>query len=164
MFILLIVLLIVGIVLFVFLKNKTNFSEGKVAKEEVWPFASKGVLTINEQPLYFKLCEVCIDHIVLVQVNMSSFLEINKKVLPDYKKHSSWKNKINQKSVDFLICNKDFSVVCAIELDDSSHNRHSRKTADESKNKALASAGIKLLRWTKKSMPSSDEMKKQIFG
>ena len=164
MFILLIVLLLAGIFLFVFLKNKSNYSDAKGVKEEVWPFASKGVLTVNEQPLYFKLCEVCPDHIVLVQVNLSSFLEINKKLLPDYKKHSSWRNKIDKKSVDFLVCNKDFSVVCAIELDDLSHNRQSRKNADDQKNKAIESAGIKLVRWMKKTMPSSDEMKKQIFG
>ena len=56
-------------------------------------------------------------------------------------------------SADFLVCNKDASVVAVIELDDASHQRHDRQVADEKKDKALKAAEIKIIRWHVKSIP-----------
>lgn len=45
------------------------------------------------------------------------------------------------------------SIVAVVELDDASHRREARKEADAKKNKALANAGIRVLRWEAKSLP-----------
>ena len=59
---------------------------------------------------------------------------------------SSYNNKISQKHVDFLICDRiTFAPVYAIELDDSSHNRPSVQDRDEEVNAIYASAGLKLI-------------------
>ncbi len=40
----------------------------------------------------------------------------------------SWLNRINRMSADFVVCNKDSSIVAVIELDDASHQRQNRQT------------------------------------
>ena len=52
-------------------------------------------------------------------------------------------NKLNQKHVDYVICNAtDLSVVGVVELDDQSHSREDRAKRDEFVDQALAGAKI----------------------
>jgi hypothetical protein len=51
------------------------------------------------------------------------------------------------------VCLKDSTIVAAVELDDKSHERADRKTADDKKEKALAAAGITLIRWQVNALP-----------
>jgi len=74
-----------------------------------------------------------------------------------------WLNKINRMTVDFLVCKKDFSIVAAVELDDSSHNSERRQEADDKKNKALQSAGIRIIRWNVKNVPDTDKIREEII-
>ena len=52
-----------------------------------------------------------------------------------------------------MVCNKDSSIVAVIELDDATHQREDRQTADAKKDKALASADVRIVRWQAKSIP-----------
>mgnify|MGYP001346183867 FL=1 len=55
-------------------------------------------------------------------------------------------NKIDRKSVDFVLCNPStLKVQLIIELDDKSHTRDDRKRRDNFLDDALKSAGIKIL-------------------
>lgn len=57
-------------------------------------------------------------------------------------------NRITSKHVDFVLCAPhDLSVVCAIELDDSSHQEARRQRRDAFVDKAFGVAGIPLLRF-----------------
>lgn len=116
--------------------------------DEAWPFYAKKLLTQPEQVLYFRLIQALPDHIVLAQVQLSRLLGVKKG-----HNHQTWLNRINRMSVDFVICRKDSSIVAAIELDDATHQKEDRQTADAKKDKALASADIRILRWQVKSMP-----------
>lgn len=62
---------------------------------------------------------------------------------------SDWQkafNKISAKHFDFLICNKDdLSVLCAVELNDSSHASKSRQQRDRLLDGACQSAGLPLI-------------------
>jgi len=54
---------------------------------------------------------------------------------------------INQKSVDFLLCDKDYiSPRLAIELDDRSHERPDRQARDHEVERIFRDAGLPLLR------------------
>ena len=54
---------------------------------------------------------------------------------------------INRKSVDFVLCDKEYlSPKLAIELDDSSHERSDRQERDKEVERILARAGVPLLR------------------
>lgn len=59
----------------------------------------------------------------------------------------------------FVVCNKDSSIAAVIELDDSSHNRTERQSADAKKDKALGSAGVRVIRWQVSSMPNTFEIR-----
>ena len=64
-----------------------------------------------------------------------------------------WNNRINRMSLDFVVCHKDSTIAAAIELDDKSHDKASRKEADDKKGKALSAAGIALIRWQASALP-----------
>ena len=124
-----------------------------------WPFSLRKPLTEPEQVLYFRLCRALPDHMILAQVVLTRFLGIKRG-------HDSraWNNRINRMSIDFLICNKDASVIAAIELDDASHQRSDRVSADEKKEKALSAAGVRLLRWTVGAMPDESAIQVAVLS
>jgi len=64
-----------------------------------------------------------------------------------------WNSRINRMSVDFAVCNKDSSIVAVIELDDTAHLKEQRAEEEAKKSRALASAGIRILRWQVDSLP-----------
>lgn len=113
-----------------------------------WPLYERRVMSKPEQVLYFRLVEALPECIVLAQVQLSRVLGVKKG-----HNYRQWLNRIDRKSLDYLVCLKDCSVVAAIELDDSTHDREDRKKADQDKERALTSAGVKLIRWQAKSLP-----------
>jgi len=146
------VTLIAGVVLAV-LRAKT---QGAVTIGD-WPFTIRRPLSAPEQVLYFRLRTALPDHIVLAQVGLSRFLGVKRG--NDF---HAWNNRINRMSVDFLVCNKDASVVAAIELDDASHRNPDRVSADQKKDKALGAAGVPLLRWHVNSMPDESAIRIEV--
>jgi len=132
------IVLFVVVVALAFLKALSR--AGKVAK--VWPYYAKKPLSNHEQVLYFHLIKALPDHIILSQVQLSQLLGVKKG-----NNYYAWLNRINRMSADFVVCNKDSSVVAVIELDDATHKRKDRQAADAKKDKALTSAGIRVVRW-----------------
>jgi very-short-patch-repair endonuclease len=113
-----------------------------------WPFYAKKPLTQPEQILYFRLLSALPEHIVLAQVQLSRFLGVKKGA-----NVQSWLNRISRMSADYVICQKDASVIAVVELDDASHQSDRRVTADAKKESALRAAGIKLFRWQVRELP-----------
>lgn len=116
-----------------------------------WPLEPKcPLLSRPEQVLYQRLAKACPQHIVLCQVQLLQMLRF---------KRGGWDrsvvNRISQLSVDFVVVNPDTSIVAAVELDDSSHERADRRAADARKTHALKSAGIPLLRWHTRQLPDA---------
>lgn len=122
--------------------------------DSAWPFYAKKPLSNPEQVLYFRLVKALPDHIVLAQVALSRMLGVNKG-----NNYGTWFNRINRMSADFVVCSKDSTIVAVIELDDASHKRATREIADAKKDKALASAGIRIIRWKVSSMPDEADIK-----
>ncbi len=141
---LLLFVFIVIIVVLAILKAKAS----RGIDDEVWPFYAKKPLSQPEQILYFRLIQALPEHIILAQVQLSRMLGVKKG-----NNYQAWSNRINRMSVDFVVCNKDSSVVAVIELDDSTHQRKDRQAADAKKDKALQSAEIKIVRWQAKAIP-----------
>ena len=113
-----------------------------------WPFTSRKPLSRVEQVLYFRLAQALPEFVVLAQVPLSSFLRVRRG-----RTWHEWHNRIAQKSVDFLVCERDFSIVTAIELDDATHERDDRAHADRTKSRALTAAGVRLVRWRTTELP-----------
>jgi very-short-patch-repair endonuclease len=124
-----------------------------------WPFYAKKVLTSPEQVLYHRLVKALPDHMVLAQIQLSRVLGVKRGF-----NFAAWNNRINRLSLDFLVCRKDSSVVAAIELDDSSHDRPDRREADARKAWALKSAGIRLIRWSTVALPDDAAIRAAVTG
>ena len=131
---------------------------GLEALEESWPFYMRRPLTEPEQVLYFRLSKALPDHIILSQVQLSRLLGVKKG-----NNYQAWSNRINRLSADFVVCNRDSSVVAVIELDDASHQREDRKRADAKKDKALTSAGIPVIRWKPNNLPDEMTIKQSLL-
>lgn len=138
--------------LFFFANNKRG-----EALEGEWPFYAKKPLTNPEQVLYLRLVEALPEHIVLAQVSLSRLLGVERG-----RNFQAWNNRINRMSADFVICNKDATVVAVIELDDSSHEYAHRKVADAKKDKALRAAGLRLVRWQARTIPDKAAIRAEL--
>lgn len=96
----------------------------------------------------FRLIQALPEYIILAQVQLSRLLGVKKG-----NNYQAWLNRINRMSADFVVCTKDSSIVSVIELDDATHQREDRQAADAKKDKALTSAGIRIVRWQATSIP-----------
>lgn len=110
-------------------------------KRSVLPhsYQSRKPLSDPEQTLYWRLREAMPDCVVLCQVAFSRFIE------PRSVQRSMQRrlfSRISQKSVDFLLCLPDFTIVAAIELDDRTH----RLDKDTQRDSIFASANVPLVR------------------
>jgi len=124
-----------------------------------WPFSLRRPLTEPEQELYFRMCRALPDHLVLAQVGLSRFIAVRRG-------HDAraWLHHINRMSVDFLVCTRDANVIAAIELDDASSRPTDRLKMDTKKDKALAAAGVRLIRWNANAMPEESAIRAILTG
>ncbi len=73
-------------------------------------------------------------------------------------------NKIKAKHVDYVVVRKeDCRIICAIELDDKSHNRSDRIKRDQFLDKAFETANLPLLRFKCKQSYSIKEIYRQLM-
>ena len=136
------------------------------SEERDWPFSAQVPLSQVEQILFHRLVQTLPDLVVLAQVPLARFLRVKMG-----RPWLEWHNRISQKSIDYLICDRDFAIIAAIELDDRSHDAVARQKADVTKNRALAAAHVPLIRWRVTALPSAqtirsaiDEIRRERFG
>ncbi len=127
-------------------------------ESRAWPFYVKRPLSQPEQVLYHRLVRALPDHIVLAQVQVSRVLGVKKG-----SNFREWNNRISRLSYDFVVCSKDSAVIAAVELDDKTHERNDRVSTDEKKNKASVDAGLRLLRWHVRSLPSEEVIRQELL-
>jgi len=149
----------IAVAAFVFYTRRVETTAIPAKGEEPWPFYLKRPLSQPDQVLFFRLRNALPDHIVLAQVQLSRFLEVKRGYNLRW-----WNNRINRLSADFLVCAKDASVLAAIELDDSTHNSALRQEVDARKNKAIASAKVKLVRWRTTALPDEETIRREILS
>jgi hypothetical protein len=124
-----------------------------------WPFYVKRPLSQPEQVLHHRLIRALPEHIVLAQVQVSRVLGVKKG-----SNFHEWNNRINRLSYDYVVCGKDSTVIAAIELDDKSHESSSRAKTDDKKSKATADAGLRLIRWHVRSLPSEEVIRAELLA
>lgn len=110
---------------------------------------ARNPLSINEQPMYFRITEAFPEHVVLAQVSFSALLQ---------SPHQAVRNGYNRKMADFVLCTKSFDVLAVIELDDSSHR--GREGKDATRDKLLTDAGYSVKRY--KTVPNIETLRLQI--
>lgn len=124
-----------------------------------WPFYVRKPLSHPEQVLYHRLIRALPEHIILAQVQVSRVLGVKK----GFNFHE-WNNRINRLSYDFVVCKKDSTVLAAIELDDRTHEHELRARTDNKKNRAAADAGLRLVRWNVRALPSEEIIRAELLA
>lgn len=148
MLILSVVILIVVVAVLLLLAARKSSARRKIADEE-WPVYADTPLSLPEQSFYFRLKQALPEHVVFAQMQYSQFISIK----PGSEHWQAWRNRLSQKSADFVICDKSMAVQAVIELDDATHARADRRESDRVKEAALKAAGIRLIRCQAKNLP-----------
>jgi len=137
------------------LRLEVNRSAANPLPDEPWPLSARNLLSRREKRFYQSLVALYPDHRILVQVALSQLINIDR----NHPQSESIRARYKQLVADFVLCRPDLSVVAVIELDDRTHLWPKRKAADARKNKALADAGIRLVRIPAGRLPSPDTLR-----
>lgn len=144
------VVLIAGIGLYV--ASILMKSGGKQVAAALEPSEGEGALPYVQSPLmtrgeidFYKTMQKAIGDraVVFAQVPLGSVITIRSKT-PDWQK---WRNKIDRKTVDYVLCHPvTFSTIAVVELDDRSHQSEKRQERDGFVDRALEAARVRLVR------------------
>lgn len=99
------------------------------------------LLTKKELQQYHLLKAITddLDLIIFTKVRVADLISVKDGNLGDF-------NRIKAKHIDFVICNERLKVVCALEIDDSTHQRPDRIERDIFINTLFKSCKIPLIR------------------
>lgn len=144
------------------IKQAEDSSENnnQIKKSQYKYYAKSYVMTSRENECFKILNEIFSSKwFVVPQVHLSALL--------DYRvKGQNWNaafRHINGKSVDFVLIGKEsYRVICAIELDDSTHNKPERKERDVEIERIFNQAKIPLARISKFEAMTKAELAKVI--
>jgi hypothetical protein len=129
-------------------------------RSEHWPLVAKDVLTPRERECHGLLMTQYPGHHIFVQVALSQLLDVQAGVADE----QSIRNQFNQLVADFVLCRADYSVVAVVELDDSAHASLNSRELDARKDKAVHSAGLRLVRIPAGSLPAGPDLRRLIDG
>ena len=135
-----------------------NRSAANPLPEEPWPLSARSLLSERESEFYHHLIALYPNHQIFVQVALSQLINVDR----NHPECDSIRARYKQLVADFVLCARDLSVITVIELDDRSHERADRQDADARKNKALADAGIRLVRVPAGTLPSEHALRALI--
>jgi hypothetical protein len=149
------VAVLLAYIILVGLTKGTASAKQDIDSMAVWPYVPRELMTAPERELFVRLRQALPEYLIFSQVQLCRMIEVD----PNEDKQA-WFNRINRMSVDFVVCAPDGAkILAAIELDDSSHERADRLKADVKKDKALKSAGIRMIRWPVRGMPTSQQIR-----
>ena len=108
------------------------------------PYQPRLFLTRAEKAFFRVLVAALGDEgVVFAQTPIASIIRVS----PGATGRQGWHNKIDRKTVDFLVCDPvNLDPIAAIELDDASHDRAQRVERDTFVDGAFEAAGVPLIR------------------
>ncbi len=84
------------------------------------------------------------DILIFPKVRMEDLVNVNANL--DNSNRTKYRNYVKSRHLDFVIADKSLHILCAVELDDSSHFSSEAKAKDKMKDDILKSVSIPLLR------------------
>jgi len=145
------VVLLLGLSLFLQLQSrlrqKTVSSRSPLGEAESVSYtARKQLLTPTETVFYNSLRLAVPDLKVFAKVRLEDLVAAE--ASRDFGARTSARNRIKSRHADFVLCNpQDFRILCAIELDDSSHQTRNARRNDAVKDEIFRQAGLPLVRF-----------------
>jgi hypothetical protein len=138
----------------------TGGSDSTEGESDELPYRIRDDFLSSAELSFYKVLQRAVldQAVVLTKVNLADIFFV---LQP--KENISFRNKIDRKHVDFLICSiETMSPLAGIELDDSSHSRSDRQLRDELVNEVFAAAGLPLLRFSARVSYNQLELAKSL--
>jgi hypothetical protein len=137
------IIIVLGI-LFVFLSKKNNeesHSLSLIASPNTPKYKRKySVMSKSESAFFFELQkQLTQEYYVFPKMRIADVLDI-----PNGHDYYRMRNKALPKHIDFLVCDKFFKPLVAIEINGSSHNSFKQQEADRIKNEMFKDSGLPL--------------------
>lgn len=157
----LIAVVAVIVLLVIFWQKKPKEKAIKGDELAIWPFEPMPIMTDSEVQFFKKLQLALPEYTVFSQVQLSRIIEPSEEAGRD---RQFWFNRVCRQSVDFVLIDQNMqTVLAAIELDDWTHESAARQKQDAKKDKALASAGIPIIRFHAEKMPSIEMLRFDVL-
>lgn len=153
------------IVVILFFKALADKMEQSKIEDAALPYTKKtSILTPAEQGFYSVLRDAAANmYHICPKVRMADIIGIEN--TRDNRKYYQYFNRIQAKHVDFLLCDpQTLEPVLAIELDDSSHEKHSRQLRDRLVNAIFRNAQIPLVHIKTAHSYDMDSLLSQLEG
>ncbi len=157
--ILILVVAFVVVVALIYLSGKSR--KGAAKGQTVYSYFRKDYFMSQPEHNFFDILVEIVgsNYYVFPQVHLST-------ILSEKVKGQNWKaalRHINQKSVDFVICDKaNLKPLLAIELDDSSHNLEERRFRDIEVERIFEEAKLPLVRFENRESHNKEIIKQRI--
>lgn len=155
------ILLVLGFVALVILKGVAANAGGDTNSQSSLGYRKKKTLFTEAERSFLGVLDQAIDsskYRIFGKVRVADILEPNPS-----KNRSEWQkafNPIKAKHFDYVICAADtFKPVCAIELDDKSHNQKKRQQRDQLLESVCKDASLPLIRVPAKRSYKLEEVK-----
>lgn len=145
-------------------KDAAHNSEAELQQVGVtYPYVRKGALLTAAERSFLGVLEKIIGarYRIYAQVRLADVIAIRPGT--DKRQRQMALNRITSKHIDFVICERfTLEVLCAIELDDSTHARDDRVARDQFVDAVLHTAELPLVRVVAKAGYQPDEIKKAL--
>lgn len=146
----------------VVLSIKFLSQKDKNKEEEIrLPYVQRKYLMSNAERNFFSVLKEAVQdkYYIIPQVQLSKIVEVNKYE----KRKNTYNNKIDRKSVDFVLFEKEyFTPQVVIELDDSSHLLPEREERDKFLDKLLEKTGIPIVHVKTAFQYSTEELRTKL--
>lgn len=152
---------IVIIAVVVFVLRQTS---GKQEQAD-YPYQKVGILFTPAERSFLGVLKQTVGEAIEVfgKVRVADVIAPQKGLSPSARQKAF--NKISAKHFDFLLCNKsDLAVICAVELNDSSHKATNRAERDVFLLNACKAANVPLLQIPAKNVYSLNEIREHLTG
>ena len=136
-------------------KNKNSYKVEKTVKYDEKYLKKDYLLTQTELKFYKVLKQITDELNLVICPQVTLYQIVQNKNFKDF-------NKIQNKSIDFVIAEPNLKIKFCIELDDYTHNRNKRIKRDEFINKLFSDLGIKLIRIPVQKFYNLEELKQKI--
>jgi hypothetical protein len=154
--------LIVGVILCILVFEGIFLYRKHTAVKETLPYKKKdSILHAVEKEVFDEITSLLpSSYILFPQVVLSNLVTVT----APKKEFWGFMNKVNKKTIDFVVCTKkDFSPVLAIEYDGRMHQKKERKERDRFVDTVLFSAKMPILHIPHTRERDLAELKKQIL-
>ena len=155
----LVIICVLGIVLEIIVAKMTNNMEDAENLQSIdysKKYIKKDYLLTQTELKFYKVLKQITDELNLVVCPQVTLYQIvHNKNFKDF-------NKIQNKSIDFVITQENCKILLCIELDDASHEKTKRIERDNFVNKLFKDLDIKLLRIPVQNFYNIEELEKKI--